>query len=228
MTSVPTTIAAGVLFGIALAAPPGPMNAIIATESVLRGWSSGFLAGLGAMTADVIFFLLAIIGVVTVIADRPQLRGVLLLLGGLLMIWFAVSAIRGVRQAARTGGQSRTGVGTTGFQKAFVLALTNPYQIIFWLTLGVGLLRPGQIDVLSVLPVIGEELAGWVIIQTGSPALIFGFFGGIVFWIAGSPAIMVAAAERDAVISSIVGIGSAAVLVGFGLLFLHSGVGLLM
>ena len=228
MTSVPITIAAGMLFGIALAAPPGPMNAIIATESVLRGWSSGFLAGLGAMTADVIFFALAIVGVVTVIADRPQLRGVMLMIGGLLMMWFAVSAIRGVRQTARSGGQSRAEVGTTGFQKAFVLALTTPYQIIFWLTLGVGLLRPGEIDVLAVLPLIGAELAGWVVIQTGSPALIVGFFGGIVVWITGFPAIMVAAAERDAAISSIVGVGSAAVLVGFGLLFLHTGVTLLV
>ena len=227
MSSVPITIAAGMLFGIALAAPPGPMNAIIASESVLRGWSSGFLAGLGAMTADLIFFLLAVVGVVTVIADRPRLRGVMLMIGGLLMLWFAVSAVRAVRQTARAGGQTRGGVGSTGFQKAFVLALTNPYQIIFWLTLGVGLLRPGQIDVLAVLPVVGAELAGWVVIQTGSPALIVGFFGGIVVWITGFPAVMVAAAERDAAISTVVGVGSAAVLIGFGALFLHTGVGLL-
>jgi threonine/homoserine/homoserine lactone efflux protein len=227
MTSVPITIVAGMLFGIALAAPPGPMNAIIASESVLRGWSSGFLAGLGAMTADVIFFLLALIGVVTVIADRPQLRGVMLMIGGLLMLWFAVSAVRGVRETARQGGQMRGDVRSMGFQKAFILALTNPYQIIFWLTLGVGLLRPGQIDVLAELPIIGTEVAGWVVIQTGSPALIVGFFGGIVVWITGFPAIMVAAAERDATISTIVGVGSAVVLLGFGVLFLRSGVGLL-
>ena len=203
------------------------MNAIIASESVLRGWSSGFLAGLGAMTADLIFFLLAVVGVVTVIADRPRLRGVMLMIGGLLMLWFAVSAVRAVRQTARAGGQTRGGVGSTGFQKAFVLALTNPYQIIFWLTLGVGLLRPGQIDVLAVLPIVGSELAGWLVIQTGSPALIVGFFGGIVVWITGFPALMVAAAERDATISTVVGVASAAVLIGFGLLFLHTGVGLL-
>lgn len=227
MSSVPITIGAGMLFGIALAAPPGPMNAIIASESVLRGWSSGFFAGLGAMAADVIFFCLAVIGVVTVIADRPRLRGMMLIIGGVLMLWFAISAVRAVRQTARAGGQTRDGVGSTGFQKAFVLALTNPYQIIFWLTLGVGLLRPGQIDVLAVLPVVGSELAGWVVIQTGSPALIVGFFGGIIVWITGFPALMVAAAGRDAAISTIVGVGSAAVLIGFGALFLHTGVGLL-
>jgi len=54
-----------------------------------------------------------------------------------------------------------------------------------------------------------------------------GFFGGIIVWITGFPALMVAAAGRDAAISTIVGVGSAAVLIGFGALFLHTGVGLL-
>ena len=35
------TLGAGVVFGLALAAPPGPMNAVIAEESVLRGWFAG-------------------------------------------------------------------------------------------------------------------------------------------------------------------------------------------
>ena len=34
------TFAAGMVFGLALAAPPGPMNAIIAEESVVRGWTA--------------------------------------------------------------------------------------------------------------------------------------------------------------------------------------------
>ena len=74
MVTAGITLIAGIIFGIALAAPPGPMNAIIAEESVLRGWSAGFYAGLGAMFADVIFFLLAVIGVVSFVRDFPLLR----------------------------------------------------------------------------------------------------------------------------------------------------------
>jgi threonine/homoserine/homoserine lactone efflux protein len=45
MTGLIVTLGAGVIFGIALTAPPGPMNAIIAEESVARGWLAGFKAG---------------------------------------------------------------------------------------------------------------------------------------------------------------------------------------
>ena len=58
------TLAVGAVFGLALAAPPGPMNAVIAEESVVRGWFAGVRAGLGAAIADVLFFALAYLGLV--------------------------------------------------------------------------------------------------------------------------------------------------------------------
>jgi len=76
------TVAVGAVFGLALAAPPGPMNAVIAEESVLRGRLAGFKAGLGAATADVIFFALAYVGVVAVVESFPLLRAVMVAAGG--------------------------------------------------------------------------------------------------------------------------------------------------
>ena len=95
------TLAAGVVFGLALAAPPGPMNAIIAEESVLRGWTAGFKAGLGAMTADGIFFVMALAGVVAFVQRLPRVRNAMFLVGGVLMLYFAYGAVRGARQQFR-------------------------------------------------------------------------------------------------------------------------------
>ncbi len=217
---VVATVGAGVLFGLALAAPPGPMNAIIAEESVVRGWSAGVRAGLGAMVADVVFFLLALAGLVTVIERVPTLRGLMVTVGGLLMLYFARDAAESVTatlQASTTGGESR------GFLKAFVLGLTNPYQLLFWLTVGVGLLTSGQVDVLAVLPGIGDTLAGAVVVQTGSAALLGGLFGGIGFWILSFPAALVAAGNRIDSLAPIIAAGSALVLAGFGVFFLWDG-----
>jgi NhaP-type Na+/H+ or K+/H+ antiporter len=50
------------------------MNAIIAEESVLRGWTAGFRAGLGAATADGVFFVLAALGVVVGRLERVLRR----------------------------------------------------------------------------------------------------------------------------------------------------------
>ncbi|SDJ39833.1 Threonine/homoserine/homoserine lactone efflux protein [Halovenus aranensis] len=224
-TSVVLSVLAGVLFGLALAAPPGPMNAIIAEESVVRGWVAGVIAGAGAMTADIIFFVLALAGVATVIQQWPLLRGAMVTVGGLLMLYFALDAVQSAQETltgSDVAGESR------GFEKAFVLALTNPFQILFWLTVGVAMLDPGTIDVLSHTPYVGDAAAGLVVVETGSIALLAGFFGGILVWITGFPAVLVATDNRIDSLAPVVAGASALILVGFGFLFLWDGIGTLL
>ncbi|MEF8915161.1 LysE family translocator [Natronomonas sp.] len=216
-----STFLAGIVFGLALAAPPGPMNAIIAEESVLRGWDAGFKAGLGAMTADLAFLVLALVGVVAAIERLPILHGLMVGIGGILMLYFAYGAVRGAHQTFRADDLDDE---SKGFRKAFVLALTNPYQILFWLTVGVGLLAPGEVDVLSYA---SEALAGLIVVQTGHPALLVGLFGGIVVWITGFPAALVSARKRVDALAPVVAYGSALVLAGFGVFFLVDAAGTL-
>ncbi|WP_459191012.1 LysE family translocator [Halosimplex sp. J119] len=209
------------MFGLALAAPPGPMNAVIAEESVLRGWFAGFTAGLGAMSADLIFFALSLAGVVAFLDDAATVRAVMVGAGGLIMLYFAAGAVREARTDFLTGEPTPPpdDADARGFVKAFVLALTNPYQILFWLTVGVGLLEPGTVDVLSYLPAVGDGLAGLLIVRTGSPALLSGLFGGIVVWIVGFPTMLVSIGRRVDAFAPAAAAVSAVVLAGFGVTF---------
>jgi threonine/homoserine/homoserine lactone efflux protein len=249
--AVVTSLLAGVAFGLAMAAPPGPMNAVIAEESVRRGFPAGFRAGLGAMTGDAIFCVLAFVGVVEIVEHAPTLRAVMIGVGGCLMLVFAVDAAGSVRERSETedGSDGETsGTGTaddgpagnagrsaesvdaglgrsTGFRKALALSLTNPYQIVFWLTVGVGLLRAGSLDLVAQAAWLGDLLGALgleesLVIQTGSPALLFGFFGGIGAWITGYPATLVAVDRRSERAGPVVAGISALVLGGFGILFL--------
>ena len=226
MAGAASTLVVGTVFGLALAAPPGPMNAVIAEESVFRGWVAGFLAGLGAMTADACFLVLAYLGLVGVVAQRPTLRAAMVGVGGLLMLYFAYGAVAGA--ASFDGGEAGPEAGDArgrGFFKALVLALTNPYQILFWLTVGVGLLQPGTVDVLSYLPAVGESLAGALVVRTGSTLLVLGLFLGIGIWVVGFPAALVSAGRRVDRLAPAVAYVSGAVLAGFGLWFLVDAVG---
>jgi len=257
------TLFVGAVFGLALAAPPGPMNAVIAEESVLRGWFAGFTAGLGAMSADAIFFVLSLVGVVAVLGDAPTLRAAMVASGGVVMLYFAAGAVSEAREtftadadagpsndvhgdgvSAESTSDGADGVGPAdgaaiggagdgsagddtdarGFRKAFVLALTNPYQILFWLTVGVGLLEPGTVDVLSYLPGVGASLAGVLVVRTGSPALLVGLFCGILVWIVGFPATLVRIGRRVDAFAPVVAALSAVVLAGFGVTFLWDAV----
>ncbi|WP_135302185.1 LysE family translocator [Haloarcula amylovorans] len=219
-----STALGGVIFGLALAAPPGPMNAVIAEESALRGWRAGLFAGLGAMTADACFFVLSLVGVATVVTETPGLRQVMVAAGGMLMLWFAYGAIQDANALSSVDAESDDDA-SRGFRKALVLALTNPYQVVFWLTVGVGLLRPGTLDVLSSLPVVGSEVSGLLVVQTGHPVLLAGLFGGIVLWITGFPAAIVAARERVERLAPVIAWASAAVLAVSGVLFLAQALG---
>jgi threonine/homoserine/homoserine lactone efflux protein len=232
MQSVVVSALAGAVFGLALAAPPGPMNAIIAEETVLRGWPSGFIAGLGAMSADAVFCGLTLLGVVGFVDRVPFVRGAMVGVGGLLMLYFATGAAVDARAATEftattDGGVERVGDGH-GFRKAFALALTNPYQILFWLTAGVGMIRPGTLDVLARTPYVGAGLEGVLVVQTGSPAMLVGFFGGITLWITAFPGVLATVGERVDRFAVGVAWASAAVLAGFGVVFLADAAGTLL
>ncbi|MFB6301430.1 MAG: LysE family translocator [Haloferacaceae archaeon] len=228
-----TSLLAGVVFGLALAAPPGPMNAVIAEESVLRGWGAGARAGLGAMSADAVFFVLASLGVVAVVERAPTLRAVMVFVGGMLMWYFAYGAARDALRADGSlaadlpvgGGVDAAPDESRGFAKAFVLAITNPYQVLFWLTVGVRLLAPGRIDLLSHVPYVGARLGGLLVVTTGAPPLLVGLFGGIALWVVGFPAALVAAGRRVDAFAPLVAGASALVLAGFGTLFLVDAAG---
>ena len=209
MFAAVVSLVAGAALGLSLAAPPGPMNAVIAEESVNHGWRSGFFAGVGAMTADACFFVLALLGLVAFIQDAPTVRGVMVGAGGILMLYFAYGAVR----SAGSFSDTRAADDTAGFRKAFLLALTNPFQITWWLTAGVGLLSPGKIAAFSV------ELPA-----TNGTLTIVGFFGGIFVWITGFPASLRAAGERVDSLGTVIAYVSALVLVYFGVAFLWDAV----
>jgi threonine/homoserine/homoserine lactone efflux protein len=204
------SLLAGVALGLSLAAPPGPMNAVIAEESVARGWKSGFAAGLGAMTADACFFVLALVGVVAFVENAPTVRAVMVGVGGVLMLYYAYGAVRD----AGSFSEAEAADGR-GFRKAFSLALANPYQVTWWLTAGVGLLNPGEVSA------FGLELSA-----ANGALTVAGFFAGILLWITVFPAALRAAGERVDALGRGVAYASAVVLALFGFSFLRTAVGL--
>ncbi len=203
----------GFLFGLALAIPPGPMNAIIAEESVNRGWRAGTTTGAGAMLADVCFFLLAFLGMATFVDQLEVLEGVLFLIGGVLMLVFAVDAGRAALSATRYA-MVEVDTKATGFQKALLLGLTNPFQLAFWLSVGIGLVRPGTIDVGEHIPVLDS-----IVIETGSIWLLGGFFVAIIVWIVTYPFALVTLGDRFDAAAPVISAISAFILTIFGLTF---------
>ncbi|MGA1974574.1 MAG: LysE family transporter [Conexivisphaerales archaeon] len=121
------SVALGLSLGLSLALPPGPVNAMIATEGAERA-AKGTLVGLGALTADAFFMLLTL----TLGTWLPSwARRPLTLTGGVVFILLAIFVLR-----------ARPSIGRPGHVQYFTgltMGLTNPFQIAWWLTAGLTL-----------------------------------------------------------------------------------------
>ncbi len=137
----------GIVLGLSMAAPPGPVNAIILNES-LKSKIHGSSVGLGAMTADLIFYFITYD--FRNFIPKDFLKAIYMA-GGLLLIFISILIIR----SKFNTNTSPKGNYITGLS----MGLTNPYQITWWLTIGIFMLE--NLGVLSIL----------------------GFFIGILIWI---------------------------------------------
>ena len=118
----------GLALGFTLTIPPGPMNALIAFQSV-RSLRGGIITGVGAMSADLVLGVL--VYAVHAVLDLGAVLRWVYLVGAVVMTVF------GVRILLRVGAPeppSRSGIRT--YTQAVLVGVSNPFQIAWWLTAG--------------------------------------------------------------------------------------------
>jgi len=186
MTTLLEGFLVGAVLGFSLAVPPGPMNAWIAAVAA-RSFRGGVVTGLGAMTAD------GLLGAVVYALDRVvdlhvEVRFVYLLGAGVM----AFLGSRLLRPAEATTGElpdRRTYVRAVG------IGLSNPYQVLWWLSAGVAFAYLGGI------------------------VLLLGLFGAIAVWVVAFPWAVHAGTRRHTGLQRAVRLASAVILFGFAAYF---------
>jgi threonine/homoserine/homoserine lactone efflux protein len=138
-----SSLIAGIFLGFSIAAPPGPINVTIANQIAARkSWWAGFSLGLGAMTADGIFLILTYLGWTEVIAGIKGLTFWIYLIGGSVLILYAVLILQRSRakpkgnEAFHDSRKSYTRARKISYVTGLSMGLSNPYQIAWWLTVG--------------------------------------------------------------------------------------------
>ncbi len=148
------------IIGISIAAPVGPIGVLCIRRTLANGKLAGFLSGMGAASADMVYGAIAAFGIsaiTTVLIDNAfWLR----LFGGGFLFYLGVKTF--LEKPAEQAAQARQGGLFSMYLSTFLLTITNPMTII-------------SFAAIFASTMIGQEV--------GSPlVMVAGVFAGSAAW----------------------------------------------
>jgi threonine/homoserine/homoserine lactone efflux protein len=188
------SLVAGILIGLSLAVPPGPMNAIIAAESVRKSYVNGIKLGMGAMTADAIFLAVTLVGV-TVLFTGDNVKLIVSVAGAIILAYIAITTIKSYNKPLAEGEKENM---KSPYLTGLAIGITNPSQILWWIT------------------------AGAALIANFNALGIVGFFIGIIVWVIAFSVSLHFAKKKARWLYPAVTLVSGVVLLGFSLLLIYN------
>lgn len=125
-----SVFASGLVLGLSIAAPVGPMALLCINRTLQRGMRAGLCVGAGIATGDAAYGAVAAFGFTAVTNLLVSLAAPLRLVGGAFLIWLGVQAWRmaGTPKPARATKNSRSLI--RDYLAAIGLTLTNPTTIL--------------------------------------------------------------------------------------------------
>lgn len=150
----------GLLIGIALAAPVGPIGVLCIRTTLLKGPLSGFVTGLGAATADAMYGVVAAFGLTMVSNFLIEAQTALSLIGGVFLILLGLRAWRTQTGEIKTLDQAKSLNLMSGYVTTVGLTLANPATIFTFLAIfaGLGMANEGRSQVEASVLVLGVFL----------------------------------------------------------------------
>jgi threonine/homoserine/homoserine lactone efflux protein len=151
----------GVVAGLAISAPVGPVNVLCVSRTLAGGRVAGLVSGLGAAAADTIYGAIAGFSISFIIEFLIRQESRIRLGGGILLIGIGILYFRkkplSLQEQRRTSGHST-------FATAFLLNLTNPTTVLSFLAVLAGL-------------GLSQKAALWL-----NCVLVSGIFVGAMLW----------------------------------------------
>lgn len=205
--------ATSIVLGLSVAAPIGPINIEIIRRGLTQSSRAAFAMGCGAVSADCVYFSLALIGAgwVSTVSDSTLWRVLGLGLGSVMLIGLGIGAIRKVRSihvpppgmaASENGRDEPAAVHPLSiYVLGLALTLSNPMTIALWVSIAAGFAASGS--------------------GPGTPLIrLAGVFSGALSWVCFVTA-LTAWARRwiNPALMAAVNLLSGLVLIGYGLRF---------
>ena len=157
----------GMLVGLMVSIPLGPMGVLIIQKTLHKGALSGFIAGMEAASADFFYASVAAFGLGYVINTVQTHELLLQIIGGIFLLCIGLkiyfdNPIRQIRQR-RQGRVSKTGL-LGDYLSLFFLTVSNPITVVVFMAVFAGMSVFGESSSMlgELLVVIGVLLGGGV------------------------------------------------------------------
>jgi threonine/homoserine/homoserine lactone efflux protein len=162
----------GVLAGLAIAIPVGPVNVLCISRTIARGRRAGIISGLGAASADTFYGAIAGFSITLIINFLIEEKFWIRLVGGALLI--AIACVYWFRKPTSLEEDAKESAHSE-YVTTLLLTLTNPTTVLSFLAVLAGLRlgepRPWTLTLFVVLGIFTGSMTWWITL-----AMIAGHF----------------------------------------------------
>jgi threonine/homoserine/homoserine lactone efflux protein len=164
----PTLFLKGLLFGLSIAAPVGPIGILCIRRSLRDGMLAGLFTGLGAAAADATYGCMAAFGLTSVSAFLVGHRRPVALVGGAFLCFLGIRTFLSRPPADNAPGKGQTRL-LSALGSTFLLTLANPATILSFAAVfaafGLGVSSGYTSASLLVLGVFTGSAAWWLFLS---------------------------------------------------------------
>ena len=153
----------GILVGLILSAPVGPLSFICIQRSISDGRLHGILSGIGIATADSCYAAVAFLGLTTISGIILSHQEIFRIFAGLVLLAVGIRIV--LTRPGCEGEKSPHESFLKDYVSMFAIAIANPLTIIF---------------LMVTLPGFGIVIGGTAI--PGAAEFVGGFFSGSAAW----------------------------------------------
>jgi threonine/homoserine/homoserine lactone efflux protein len=126
------SVGKGMLLGLLVAAPVGPIGILCIQRTMLYGWRIGLLTGLGAASADGLYATIAAFGLTSIVSSLAAVEPIIRVLGGIFVLWIGIRLWRS--PPATQPAQSKHS-DLRAYSSTLLLTLANPLTIVSFIGL---------------------------------------------------------------------------------------------
>lgn len=128
----------GLILGFSVAAPVGPIGVLCINRTINKNFAAGFFSGLGAATADLIYGLIAGLGLTAISTFLIDQKMWIQLIGLVFLIYLGIKTI--IKKDNDIEFKSVVDKGLLkDYFSTLILTITNPITILFFIAVFAGL-----------------------------------------------------------------------------------------